>query len=400
MATFSYEALDRDGNRLRESGDFASPAELFVTLRQRGLSLLRYRRRLFPGLSLERGRVRRLVLAEFFRNLALLLRGGVPLMQALEDLEASPGDKALKRILTRVVADVRNGRMFSEALRAHRGIFPRIVLALVAIGEETGSLDRTLDDAGRHIERVHEIITSTKRALMYPTFVVVLMLVAFSVWIFYVLPKMLDLFQGLGLKELPAATVFLIATVDVCQRWWPVVPIFIALFAALRLAARAHPDLKFYWDAAAARTPVFGRIVKASALAFFFEYLSLLASAGIDILKSLDLMEDSVGHEELRRGIRRVREDVMAGFGLTEAFGRVTFFDPFVLRMVGVGEQTGNLPEQFLILARRYMDEVDKLVDTLSRTLEPILIVFAGIIFLLVALGLIGPIYQMVGQIK
>ncbi len=400
MSWYVYEALTPDGNKIKDEGDFSSAKELYQALKQQGLVLIHYKKKvLHLGFHFKR-RIKRTVLAEFFRNLSLVLKAGVPLVEALEDMANAPSDKCLKLIIKDIMKKIRAGELFSEALSHHSKIFPNIVIVLARLGEETGKLDQTLRDAALHLERVQEIIDKTKRALSYPVVILTAMMGALAFWLIYVLPKLFELFKSLGLKELPLMTRILFAAVETVKTYWFVVPLLIFVLFVFGVFATRIPRLKLAWDILWSAVPLVGRVIKASQLAFFFEYLALLTSSGIDVIKSLDIMEDAITHQILKKDITKIKNLVMAGYSLSEAFRECSFFEPFILRMIRVGEGTGNMPEQMKILANFYMEKVNRLVDSMAKTLEPALIIFAGIIFVIIVMGLLGPIYDMMGSLK
>ena len=400
MPFFIYEAADTSGQKIRDEGEYPSVAALYTDLRGQGLTLLDYRKKLQLNLSIGQRKVRRLVLAEFFRNLSLLVQGGVPLRQAIQDLYLNPGDPALKAALKEISHKIEGGELLSEAMKAQPRVFGKILVVLVTIGEETGTLDRTLNDAARHLERTEEIISNTRRAVTYPAFIAVAMTAALAFWMLYVLPQLLTLFKSMGMTDLPLATRVLIVSVDICRTWWPLVPGIVLFVSLAGFLARKNTRIKYAWDLCWSSMPLVGRILKASQLAFLFEYLSLLSEAGIHIVRSLQIMEESINHQVLQKGVKQIETSVMEGRGLAESFTQVHMFEPFIIRMVSVGEQTGTMPGQLKILADYYLARVNKLVDTMAKTLEPLLITLSGLIFMVIAVGLLGPIYDLMTQIK
>ncbi|RUM87481.1 MAG: hypothetical protein DSZ23_05775 [Thermodesulfatator sp.] len=400
MSWYRYEALTPDGTKINDEGSFTSPAELYHQLKEQNYTLISYRKNFFHLSSAFPIRIKRQVLAEFFRNLAVVLRAGVPLVEALEDLAQSPGDPRLKLITKDVIKKIRTGELFSKALSHHAYAFPNIVIVLARLGEETGKLDMTLTDAANHLERVQEIIDKTKRALSYPVVILTAMMGALAFWLIYVLPKLFELFKSLGLKELPLMTRILFSVVETVKAYWFMVPMLILCMLTFGFVAHRNQQIRLLWDRLWSAVPLIGRVIKASQLAFFFEYLSLLTSSGIDVIRSLDIMEGAITHQILKKDIIKIKELVMAGYSLSESFRECSFFEPFILRMVRVGENTGNMPEQLKILADFYMERVNRLVDSMAKTLEPVLIIFAGIIFVVIVMGLLGPIYDMMGSLK
>ncbi len=400
MSYFRYVAMNQAGQIYKAEGEFATPGDLFDSLQRDGLELIKYRKNIFGRGFMASNHMTRLQLAEFFKNMALLLKGGVPLRDALRDLISGPGQPVIRRVFSRVIKRLEEGILFSEALAYEKRHIPKIILPLVAIGEETGELDRTLRDAARHLEKVQDIISSTRRALTYPAFVLVAMLGALIFWMVYVLPQLLGLFSSMGMKELPLATRVLISSVHIFNVWWPVIPGSFFLLFLLYLLSRRNRRFRYLWDYGWSYFPLLGVIFRSSQLAFFFEYSSLLTAGGIHIIRTLELMEDSVNHQVLKEGIRAIKKEIVGGEAMSTAISKLEFFEPFVLRMVKVGEQTGNMSQQFLILADFYMKKVNNLVEMMSKTLEPLIIACAGLVFMVIVLGLLGPIYDLISTIK
>ncbi len=401
MALYVYTVTDSSGQVHKDEGEFASLPEMFTALENKGLTLVSYRKQLFAGNGFSAGRsISRTELAEFFRNLALLIHGGVPLCDALADLIEGSGKSQIAQVFGRIQKRLEEGSLFSEGLEEESKYIPRIILPLVAIGEETGQLDRTLKDAATHLEKIQEILSATRRALIYPCFILTAMSGAFIFWMVYVLPQLLELFSSMGMTELPLATRILIASVHYFDIFWPVIPLFLGSFLFLYAFSRKNERLRYFWDSGMNHIPVMGGIIRSSQLAFFFEYTSLLTGGGIHIVRSLELMQESVGNRVLKRSIGQIKEDIITGESMSTAIAQLKYFEPFVLRMVRVGEQTGNMAEQFKILADYYMNRVNKMVEAMSKTLEPFIIGIAGLVFMVIAMGLLGPVYNLVSTIQ
>ena len=400
MPKFSYTALDSSGQLIKSAGEFSSLSHLFDNLQGRGLDLISYRRNYLSLGRLMPGSIKRTDLAEFFRNLALLVRGGVPLRDGLRDLADSPEQPLLSQVFGRVREQLEEGRLLSESLVAEQKYIPRIIIPLVAIGEETGRLDQTLQDAANHLDKVQEIISSTRRALSYPLFVLIAMLGALVFWMVFVLPQLLELFKTMGLTKLPLATRILIGSVAVFNSWWPVIPAIFILFFLLHFFSRKNERFRYQWDLFWSRFPLAGTILRCSQLAFFFEYTSLLAAGGINIVRTMELMEESVSNQVLKEGVRKIKKEITSGEAMSTAIANLQFLEPFILRMIKVGEQTGNMPEQFHILADFYMKKVNNLVSMISKTIEPVIITVAGGVFMVIVLGLLGPVYMLASSLQ
>lgn len=400
MPTFTYEALDpQTGKTIRGQGEFQNVRELFRWLKGRGLLLIRYKtshRHLWEKYLY---RVSRRELAEFCRNLAFMIRAGVPLLQALSDLANATKNSRLARAILKLQRDIEEGIPFSEGLRSGERIFSPIVEALVQVGEESGRLDQTLEAAAEHLLKVDEIISNTKRALIYPCFLLVMLGFALGFWLFFVLPKILKLFQEMNIS-LPLATKILIKVVHGVRNYGiQVAVLFLGLPALFFFMVSRHKKGQLLREKFLLKLPFLGRIKRFSFLAFFFEYLALLLQAGIDLLKSLQIIERSLSNPLMRDLTHQLQERLQEGFSFAAACEKNPFFGHLELRIIKVGEETGRLVEQLSYLAEYYYKGLERLVQSMARVLEPALIVVAGLIFLIIVLALIGPIYDLISQI-
>ncbi|WP_022853394.1 type II secretion system F family protein [Thermodesulfatator atlanticus] len=400
MPEFTYEAFDpRTGKHIKESAEFSSVLELFQRLQDRGIILIKYKQKRSWGLrGLSFSRVSRRELAEFCRNLAFMLRGGVPILHALADLEKATENKSLAKAIRKLRSYVEEGRSFSEGLETTENVFSPIVKALTLVGEESGKLPETLEAASEHLLRVDEIISNTKRALIYPTFVFISMTAALAFWIFFVLPRILSLFQEMN-TELPLATKVLIKIVSFSAANWPyfsLPPLLIALGTILVIK---NEKCKFFWEKFSLKIPLLKKIKRYSLLAFFFEYIALLLYSGISLMRSLEIMQKSFKSPYFFQILELIKKRIEEGYSFTRACEVSSFFSHLELRMIKVGEETGNLVEQLRYLADYYYQGLEHLVTALSKIIEPMLIIIAGLMFLIIALALIGPIYDLVSQI-
>jgi len=400
MPLYSYEAMDNAGVLRKDTGAFPSVGAMYESLRAEGLTLVNYGHASLSSRLAGRRRLNRLAKAELLRNISIMLAGGIPLRQALTDIAGTPGDPALRLLVKRILRGIDAGNPLSETMDGLKGVFPSIVVSLVRIGEETGRLDKTLEDGARHIEKVEHIVSSTRRALVYPSVVLVAMSGALAFWMIVVLPQVLGLFKDMGITSLPLATRLLMGFSSFCRQWWFVAPLLIIAISGLAVVSRRNRRLKNFLGTCIERTPVIGNVIRSASLAFFFDNLALLVGAGIQFQKALELMETSTGSERMKNAIRKIRDGIASGQQISEAFMSTKFFEPFVIRMISVGEQTGALSRQLLALGEHSMKRVDQLVESTARMIEPILLVFAGLIMVLMAIGLLGPIYDLMGSIK
>lgn len=395
MPLFEYTALSPNGNLIKEEGVFASPEELYYSLQREGLLLLDYKAK--RGFSLVPTKIKRKEIAEFLHQLSFILKSGIPLITGLEELEKEIKNSKLRKNVITLRKKILSGENFATALRDCK-IFPPIVISLAQIGENTGSLDKTLEDASKHLYRIDEIISNTKRALIYPIFVLVAMLGALAFWFFFVLPQILKVFQEMNIK-LPLPTLMLIRMVNFLQSIKYLIPFIIIICIALLFFIYKHPKTQGSFDKFLLKIPIFGRIKRLNFLAFFYEHFALMLNAGLDLLRVLNLLKDAFNRIYFQKIVNRIKETILRGEPIAQALRIEPIFTALDIRMVSIGETTGRLNEQMQMLADFYYTEVKNLVDTLTKLLEPLVLVIAGIIFLIIIIGLIGPIYDLISQV-
>lgn len=399
MALYEYRIFDPlTGQITKRRDEFRDDQELISAVRADRKLLLSYKPVRFALARILEKKVSRPEMAEFCRNLSFLISAGVPILQSLEDLAEMSENKTLKRAIRRVIKDIRDGQTLSESLENLRRIFPPVVRNLASIGEATGKLDITMSEASNHIARVHEIITQTNRAMIYPAFVISSIGFALVVWFFYVLPKIFAVFKDMNVK-LPLATRMLMEFVNLLKQFWFIIPSFAALIILWWLVARAYEPLGYRTEKFILKIPIFGVAKRISIMAFFFEYFSLILGAGIDIMTGLNLMKESIESRIVRRLLTPISDDIRSGLLFSEACERTNFFRPLEVRIVRIGEESGKLVEQMKILGDFYYKKLTEFVEALPKIIEPLLIIIVGGVFLIIIIALLGPVYELISAI-
>ncbi|MDX8390439.1 MAG: type II secretion system F family protein [Mariprofundaceae bacterium] len=337
-------------------------------------------------------------IAEFLRNLAVMLRSGIPVMVALEDSVDDAKGSPLQSITEELFLGIESGMSLSEAMERHPDVFPNSVLFLVRIGEESGNVDRTLLDASKHLDRVRNMQRDTKRAMIYPAFVFVTIFCAAAFWMVYVVPGMTDLFKQMS-ATLPPLTQALMSLSDFLQRYIAYIIVAIVVLALLIVyLIRNHYKTRLIFHHILIKMPVTKGLVRSSSQAYLSEYMSLLISAGVDIVSSLEILENAMSNEVYKLKVAIMRDEIINGHSLERAFRNAGIFPGFVVRMISVGEQSGTLTEQLDYIATEYRARLDHAIQTLSEAIKPAVILFAGALFGLIIAGLFLPVYQLIGQ--
>lgn len=400
MSWIIYSILTQDGEEVRRNGHFESINLLDEEVSRRGEMIINFFelpdafyhiRQLFVG------RMSDLEVAEFCSMLSMYVSGGVDLQSALGDMENSSRTSSMRHVVAELRRALMNGYPLSQALRATEQ-FPEEVLALAHIGEESGTLDRVLREAGTHLERVVAIKSASKRAMIYPMFTITVMIGGALFWLSFVVPKIADVFKSINLKLSPSTLALVTASDWVRSYWWVIVIILCGLPIAFFLL-RNNENFRYHTDRIAWHLPIFGRIVSGSQTAFYFQYMALMYGAGVVITQALETLTRSVHNRYLRKRVMGVIEQLRAGETLVKALEHTSIFEPLAVRMVGIGEETGNLEAQLKKLGEIYYNRVNALVDVLAKVLEPMLLIFMASIFGFFIMAVITPIYESVGSI-
>jgi len=326
------------------------------------------------------------------RQLYTLLRAGVPIMRALSGLQESATNPALARVLQEVRGDLESGKELSAALRRHPQVFSAFFVAMVRVGEMTGHLEEVFLRLAQHTEFDIEMRGRVKSALRYPTFVIAAMIAALLIVNIWVIPVFAQLYEGFH-AQLPPLTRALIAFSNFTIGYWP-------LLAASAIAAGvgfrlwvATPRGRYVWDRTKLRFPIAGKILVKATLARFARSFALSVRSGVPLVQALSVVARVVENEYIGSRIEQMRDGVERGESILRTAIATGVFSPVVLQMVNVGEETGALDELMLEIAGMYERDVEYDLKNLASQIEPILIVCLAVLVLILALGVLTPIW-------
>ena len=339
-------------------------------------------------------------LSGLLRDLAVMTSAGVPILDSLRAI-AEESDVAQGRIAATarlLIEALDSGAPVSEAFNRHPNIFPESVRNLMAIGEESGTIDRMLLEAAQHIERMTTLGRNVRQAMIYPAFVFSTIFGAALFWIYYVIPNLAQLFLQMQVK-LPAIT----RAVLQMSKWLEAhaassLTVMGCAAVGVWLTLKLNKRARAFLFGLAHRLPIARVLTTASGMAFITEYLAIMIAAGVDIMRSLGVLERALSDEYYRERISAVRVAVERGELLAAAMRQVGGFPPMALRMIAVGEETGSLDRQLKHLAQEYRQRLAHLIATLSEVIKPAIILLAGGFFLLLVVALLVPIYDLVRQ--
>lgn len=402
MNYYFYKAVNLDGSLINGIIEADDPKSVYDDLTAKNLRVLVVKKasRLIAKARQHfaaRG-VKRSDIIECLRNLSVMLTAGIPLLSALEDSIEATENKTLKSALSDAKKEIELGTNLSDALSRQRGIFPDILVRLVRVGESTGRLDKSLNDVADHLQRVEDLSQAIKRSLFYPVFAIVTTTGAMIFWFVFVLPKIMNVIQEMGV-ELPFITRALLAVSNAVSSYWYVFAGTVIAFIIVIQVMRTREKTRYYYDFMLLKLPIVKLIVYNKLLALFTEQLRILIVAGLTIDRTLDIVAGVIDNLVFRRAILAVRENVLLGSRISDNLKEHKIFPPMVTRMVNAGERSGNLDTQFSFLSGYYIKKLDDISDKLGKMIEPILLSIVGIAFILILMAVLLPVYELVSKV-
>jgi len=330
----------------------------------------------------------------FSRQMYTLLKAGVPIMRALAGLQESTQNPTFAAMIGDLRASLDSGRELSTAMRRHPKVFSPFYVSMVQVGEMTGMLDETFIRLYDHLEFERDMRERIKTAMRYPGFVMLAMVIAIVVVNLFVIPAFAKVFAGFH-AELPLMTKMLIGFSGFMVNYWL---LMLAMVFGAVMSFRFYintPEGRYQWDRYKFKLPIAGKIILKSTLARFARSMALSFKSGMPVLQGMSVVSMVVDNEFMRSRIEQMREGVERGESILRTAVEAGVFNPVVLQMIAVGEETGDLDGLMFEVADMYQREVEYEVKTLSSQIEPILIVFLGILVLILALGVFLPMWDL-----
>jgi|SRR5436190_5120993 len=330
----------------------------------------------------------------FSRQMYTLMKAGVPILRALAGLQESLSNPRLKTVVADLRASLDAGRELSAAMRRHSTVFSPFYVSLVRVGETTGQLEAVFLRLYEHLEFEKEVRDRIKSALRYPAFVVVAMVLALTIINIVVVPAFSKVFASFH-ADLPFVTRIVIAFSDFTVSYWPLMLILVAGTVAGFVFWKATPKGRYQWDRIKLRIPIGGKIILKATLARFARSLALALKSGVPVVQALSTVAGVVENDFIGLRIEQMRDGVERGESVLRTAAVAGIFTPVVMQMIAVGDETGELDDLMQEVAGLYEREVDYEVKTLAAQIEPILIVFLGVMVLILALAVFLPMWDL-----
>ena len=348
-----------------------------------------------------RGRVNLKLLMVYTRQLATLVDAGLPLLRGLHVLQRQEKNPQLREAIVGMAEAVESGSTFAEALAQYPKVFSHFYVNMIKAGEASGALHTVLIRLAEFMEKTQRIRNKVKGAMVYPIVVMVLAVAIVSVLMVYVIPKFKDIFTDLleG-KELPPLTQAVIGVSNLMAHNWYYLIIGIAVLYVLIRAVRKSQRGSAAIDAMKLRLPIFGQLVRKTAVSNFTRTLGTLLTGGVPILQALNIVREVTNNAVLARAISQVHDSVKEGETIVTPLEASGVFPAMVVSMIQVGEETGALPEMLMKVAETYDDEVDTAVDALTSIIEPIMIILLALVVGTIVIAMFLPLISIISNIK
>ncbi|CAG0907796.1 unnamed protein product [Cyprideis torosa] len=363
-------------------------------LRRQGITPTKVRKKAQP-LFKKKSKITGQDIAIFSRQLATMMAAGVPLVQSFEIVGRGHENPSMQELILTVKADVESGNNLATALSKHPDHFDELFVSLVDAGEQSGALETLLDEIATYKEKTEAMKAKIKKAMIYPVAIVVVAFIVSAILLIFVVPTFEDLFKDFG-ADLPAFTQFVINLSEVFQKWWYIIfgGIGIAVYAFLK-ANKKSPEFHRKVDRAILKLPVFGEIIKKSAIARFSRTLSTMFAAGVPLVEAMSSVAGATGNVVYSEATLQMRDDTATGVQLQQSMRSTGVFPNMVTQMVAIGEESGSLDHMLSKAADFYEAEVDNMVDGISALLEPIIMAVLGVLIGGLVVAMYLPIFKM-----
>jgi type IV pilus assembly protein PilC len=400
MPKYKYAGVDESGKKRRGTVDAVLVDDARIQLAERGLRSLEVKEtQPFWTFEVKKSKVKRIELIHFSRQLAAFVRAGVPILDAIETLRSESHNKMMRKVLDDVDEALRKGETFSGAIARHPEVFPSFYTAILRSAELTGQLDTVLDQLSVYLERDDATRRKIKSALTYPIVVICIAIVAVIVLVVFALPHFKTFFDSFDAK-LPLVTRILLAITDFLTEYGLILIAAVALIVALNVLFFRTVRGRHIRDRMALRMPVLGGIIQYTMVERFCRIVGAMVRAGVPAPEGMAVAAGSLSNVVYQEAIEDVRDAMMQGEGMAAPISRTGMFPGVAVQMIRVGEETGTLDAQLDTCAKYFGDEAEFRTERLTNMLEPMVIVFVGVIVGFVAIALVSAMYGIYDQVQ
>ncbi len=392
---FAWEGADKRGNRVKGETRAASIALVRAELRRQGIAPTKVKKKAAPLFSSRKKPITAADISIFARQLSTMMSAGVPLVQSFDIVGRGHNNPSMQDLLLSIKADIEGGTTLAQALAKHPLQFDDLFCNLVQAGEQAGVLEILLDKIATYKEKTEAIKGKIKKALFYPTAVMIVAFIVTTILLIFVVPQFESLFSGFG-ADLPAFTRMVVDLSEFVQEYWLIILLAMGGTAFLlgNLYKRSR-KFRHLLDKALLKAPVFGVIIHKAAIARFARTTSTMFAAGVPLVEALESVAGATGNIVYGEAVLRMREDVATGQTMQLAMKQQNLFPHMVVQMVAIGEESGSVDDMLSKVADFYEEEVDNAVDALSSLLEPLIMAVLGVLVGGLVIAMYLPIFQM-----
>ena len=391
---FEWEGKDRSGRQVRGETRAVGQNQVLAALRRQGIVPGKVKKRRMSSGK----RIKPKDIAIFTRQLATMMKAGVPLLQSFDIVGRGNPNPSVSKLLNDIRSDVETGTSLSSAFRKHPLYFDSLYCNLVEAGEAAGILEELLDRLAVYMEKTEAIKSKIKSALMYPTSVIIVAFVVVAVIMIFVIPSFKEVFSSFG-ADLPAPTLVVIAMSEFfTEYWWLIFGGLGGGFYFFFQAWRRNEKVQRFMDRLMLKMPIFGTLVEKSVIARWTRTLATMFAAGVPLVEALDSVGGASGNTLYADATEKIQQEVSTGTSLTNAMTNANLFPSMVLQMCAIGEESGSLDHMLGKAADFYEAEVDDMVAGLASLMEPIIIVILGVIIGGIVVSMYLPIFKL-GQV-
>jgi type IV pilus assembly protein PilC len=392
---FIWEGANRQGQRIKGELGGKNINLVKADLRRQGIVPLKVRKKPTPLFGQRGKKITPKEIAIFSRQLATMMSAGVPLVQSFEIIGRVHENASMRELVLSIKGEIESGGTLAEALNKHPRQFDKLFCSLVHAGEQSGTLETLLDKIATYKEKTEAIKGKIKKALFYPTAVVIVAFIITAILLIFVIPQFQSLFQNFG-ADLPALTLLVLKLSTLFQEWWWA--IFGAIGAtaySLIEAKRRSRKINHLFDRLLLKIPVIGTILNQAIIARYARTLSTMFAAGVPLVEAMVSVANAAGNSLYTQAILHMRDEVSAGNQLQAAMRNSQLFPNMVVQMVAIGEESGSIDQMLTKVADFYEEEVDNAVDALSSLLEPLIMAILGILVGGLVIAMYLPIFKM-----
>ncbi len=395
LQPFVWVGTDKRGVKMKGETPAKNANLLRAELRRQGITPTVVKPKPKPMFGAAGSAISTKDIAFFSRQMATMMKSGVPIVSSLEIIGSGHKNPRMRKMVESVRTDIEGGSSLHEAISKHPVQFDELYRNLVRAGEGAGVLETVLDTVANYKENIEALKGKIKKALFYPTMVIAVALIVSAILLIFVVPQFEDVFKSFG-ADLPAFTQLIVAASRfMVAWWWLILFIVIGAIAGFIFAYRRSPSMQHAMDRFILKVPVIGQIMHNSSIARFARTTAVTFKAGVPLVEALGIVAGATGNKVYEEAVLRMRDDVSVGYPVNMAMKQVNIFPHMVVQMTAIGEEAGALDTMLFKVAEYFEQEVNNAVDALSSLLEPMIMVFIGVVVGGMVVGMYLPIFKL-----